>query len=125
MAKAKGPEELNPVAYARRFTKSAIKTLVGIMQDTQETGQARISAAKEVLSRGWGQPAPSVNMAKTQMSDDQLGALAKAILDKRAKIALAAADNATRIYDVRATEVATIPAAPASEPTFSVDDSEE
>jgi len=45
---------------ARRYTDLAIQTLVEVMQTAIRFPSARVSAASEMLSRGWGKPAEVV-----------------------------------------------------------------
>jgi hypothetical protein len=44
-------------AAARELTPQALETLQEIMEDKKAPAAARISAATEILSRGWGRPA--------------------------------------------------------------------
>ncbi len=39
---------------ARTHTESALETLVEVAMSKSENGSARVSAAKELLDRGWG-----------------------------------------------------------------------
>src|SRR5438477_11413483 len=45
---------------ARGHTRSAIKTLAGIMTSARAPAMARVSAANAMLDRGWGRPTPPV-----------------------------------------------------------------
>ena len=49
---AKTPTEIK--SLARSHTKSALNVLAGIMNETTAPHAARVSAAKELLDRGWG-----------------------------------------------------------------------
>jgi hypothetical protein len=51
---AKTPLEIK--SLARAHTESAIKTLVGIMQQDSAPAAARVTAAQVLLNRGWGMP---------------------------------------------------------------------
>ena len=55
---AKTPTEI--ASLARSHTKTAIKTLVGIMNQAKASPAARVSAANSLLDRGWGKPAQSL-----------------------------------------------------------------
>jgi len=46
---------------AREHTTEAILTLVAIMQNTEETGAARVAASKEILDRGYGKPTQPIS----------------------------------------------------------------
>ena len=48
------------MALARTYTKAAIETLVGIMQDEQAPKHARVAAASAILDRGYGKPPQAV-----------------------------------------------------------------
>lgn len=39
---------------AREHTEDALKVLVEVAKNKEENGSARVSAAKELLDRGWG-----------------------------------------------------------------------
>jgi hypothetical protein len=43
-------------SIARGHTRTAIRTLVGIMRSENATHAARVSAANAILDRGWGKP---------------------------------------------------------------------
>ena len=43
-------------SLARLYTRTAIKTLAGIMMEPNSPPMARIAAAKVLLNRGWGKP---------------------------------------------------------------------
>jgi hypothetical protein len=49
-------------AEARKHTDLAITTLVGIAKNGKQPAAARVSAAKEILDRGWGKPKQSVDL---------------------------------------------------------------
>ena len=49
---AVAPTEIRTLA--RSYTKAAIKTLVGIMQQPKAPPAARVMAANALLDRGWG-----------------------------------------------------------------------
>ena len=49
---AKTPTEIK--SLARLHTKSALKTLVGIMNEPSAPPAARVQAAQALLDRGWG-----------------------------------------------------------------------
>lgn len=50
-------------AEARKHTDLAINTLVGIAKNAKQPAAARVSAAKEILDRGWGKPKQSVDLS--------------------------------------------------------------
>ena len=47
-------------AVAQKHARSAIATLKRILMDTNETGSTRVSAARELLDRGYGKPLAQV-----------------------------------------------------------------
>jgi len=47
-------------SIARSYTRTAIKTLVGVMRSENATHAARVSAANAILDRGWGKPPQSL-----------------------------------------------------------------
>jgi uncharacterized NAD-dependent epimerase/dehydratase family protein len=51
---AKTPIEIK--SLARSHTRTAICTLVGVMTNPKAMSSARVSAAREILNRGWGAP---------------------------------------------------------------------
>ena len=55
---AKAPIEIK--SLARSHTDTAIKTLVGVMNQSEAPPAARVHAAQALLDRGWGKPAQSV-----------------------------------------------------------------
>ena len=53
----KMPKNLGHIeSLARSYTRTAIKTLAGIMMEQTSPPMARIMAAKVLLDRGWGKP---------------------------------------------------------------------
>lgn len=63
---------------ARSYTEAAIETLAEIMQDKEQGGPARVSAAEALLNRGYGKPVQQMEVGKpgdfTEMSEDQVDA---------------------------------------------------
>src|SRR5262249_52567676 len=56
----KMPKNLGHIeSLARSYTRTAIKTLAGIMMEQTSPPMARIVAAKVLLARGWGTPKES------------------------------------------------------------------
>lgn len=55
---AKAPAEIR--SLARAHTQTAIRTLVGIMNQPKAPAAARVAAAQAILDRGWGKPAQSM-----------------------------------------------------------------
>ena len=51
------------MALARTYTKAAIETLAGIMQDTAAPKAARVAAANGLLDRGYGKPPQALHHA--------------------------------------------------------------
>lgn len=51
---AKAPTEIR--SLARQHTKSALKVLAGIMNESEAPHSARVAAATALLDRGWGKP---------------------------------------------------------------------
>ncbi len=49
-------------ALAGDYGPGAISTLAGIMNDVEQPAAARISAAKELLDRGFGKPSQQVDV---------------------------------------------------------------
>ena len=43
-------------SLARAHTATAIKTLVGIMNQSEAPAASRVAAASAILDRGWGKP---------------------------------------------------------------------
>jgi len=54
------PEAIELRELARANTKQAIGALVEVMNDKGCSPSARVSAASEVLDRGWGRPAQTI-----------------------------------------------------------------
>jgi hypothetical protein len=55
---------------ARSHTLSAMDTLVTIMQDESANASARVTAAQEILNRGYGKPTQAVEIeTKTSLVD--------------------------------------------------------
>jgi hypothetical protein len=53
----KMPKNLGHIeSLARSYTRTAIKTLAGIMMEPNCPPMARVAAAKVLLDRGWGKP---------------------------------------------------------------------
>jgi hypothetical protein len=51
---AKATSEIK--SLARSHTTQALKTLVGIMNQSKAPAAARVTAANSILDRGWGKP---------------------------------------------------------------------
>jgi len=66
---------------ARKYTALAMKTLVEICASGRSE-MSRIIAAREILTRGWGQPDGKVVLAH-QVDSGALQAAAERILEKR------------------------------------------
>lgn len=58
MAKAKADIR----SLARSHTDTAIRTLVGIMNQSKASPAARVAAAVAVLDRGWGKPQQALDL---------------------------------------------------------------
>lgn len=56
----KAPSDIR--SLARAHTKSAIKTLVGIMEQADANVSARVAAATALLNRGWGMPQQDIGI---------------------------------------------------------------
>ena len=57
------PKNLGHIAsLARSYTRTAIKTLAGIMMEPNSPPMARIAAAKVLLDRGWGKCSETHNI---------------------------------------------------------------
>ena len=76
---AKAPIEIK--SLARSYTDSAIKTLAGIMQQSEAAPAARVAAAQALLDRGWGKPTQTieanVKRSTSDLSDAELIAIAE------------------------------------------------
>lgn len=64
-APARGPggrpkQNQNLVLLCRQHTELAVAVLVTVAQDFNETGSARVAAARELLDRGWGKAPQNV-----------------------------------------------------------------
>lgn len=76
---AKTPTDIR--SLARAHTNTAINTLAGIMQQPDAPHAARVSAATQLLDRGWGKPhqTSDVTVRKAiakELSDDELADIA-------------------------------------------------
>jgi hypothetical protein len=49
-------------SLARSYSKTAIKTLAGIMMEEHNPPAARVKAAEILLDRGWGKPKQHVDL---------------------------------------------------------------
>ena len=76
------PQRQDLTVIARKFTKKALKTLLSIMEDPSAPANARILAAKEILSRGHGQAPARIDLAR-QLNDEDLERMAHVILQRR------------------------------------------
>lgn len=56
---AVNPTEIR--SLARSHTETAIKTLVGVMNQEKSPAAARVSAAQALLDRGWGKPTQPID----------------------------------------------------------------
>ena len=55
------PKALTEIrSLARSHTRSAIKTLAGVMNSADATPAARVAAANAILDRGWGRAPQSI-----------------------------------------------------------------
>lgn len=76
---AKAPIEIK--SLARSYTDSAIKTLVGVMQQPDAPAAARVTAAQALLDRGWGKPTQTieanVKRSVSDLTDAELIAIAE------------------------------------------------
>lgn len=82
------------VVLARRHTRRAIKNLVKIMEDPNETGAARVKAAEVILSRGWGQAVQQRMDLVAHLNDKELEIAAREVLQRRS-------DEAKRLDEQR------------------------
>ncbi len=75
---AKSPTDIR--SLARSHTDTAIRTLAGIMQQTDAPPAARVSAATALLDRGWGKPQQTMEMTVRRiardLADDELANIA-------------------------------------------------
>lgn len=55
---------------ARELTPNALRTLEAINDDETAPPAARISAAKEILDRGWGKPKESLDVSRQMTLED-------------------------------------------------------
>ena len=80
-------------SLARVHTETAIRILAGIMQQTDAPHAARVSAATQLLDRGWGKPhqTSDVTVRKAiakDLADDELANIALGGSDGTADAAL-------------------------------------
>jgi hypothetical protein len=68
MIDAKLVEDLR--VAARELTPNALRTLEAINDDETAPPAARISAAKEILDRGWGKPKESLDVSRRMTLED-------------------------------------------------------
>ena len=76
---AKTPTDIR--SLARAHTATALRTLAGIMEQTDAPPAARVSAAQALLDRGWGKAAQTVDMTvkratAKELPDDELANIA-------------------------------------------------
>jgi hypothetical protein len=74
---AKAPTDIR--SLARSWTDSAVKTLVGIMQQPDAQPSARVAAATALLDRGWGKAVQHVETTRRTvnvLSDNELADIA-------------------------------------------------
>ena len=76
---AKAPTDIR--SLARSHTEAALKTLAGIMNQSEAPAAARVSAATALLDRGWGKPSQTVDMTvrkaiARELTDDDLADIA-------------------------------------------------
>jgi hypothetical protein len=57
------PELIELRALAREHTRAAVEAIIAVMGDSSAPASARVSAASEVLDRGWGRATQSVEHA--------------------------------------------------------------
>lgn len=68
---AKAPTEIR--SLARSHTDSALKTLVGIMNQSEAPAAARVSAANSILDRGWGKSEQHITVERIEdLTNEQL-----------------------------------------------------
>ena len=75
---AKAPIDIR--SLARSHTRSALKTLSGIMNEKSAPHSARVRAAEALLNRGWGMPKQEMTIEDKRqlstLSDAELEAIA-------------------------------------------------
>ena len=67
------PEEIRTLA--RSHSKTAIRTLAGIMRRKDTAPSVRIAAAVALLDRGWGKPTTAITVDGTITLGDYFAAL--------------------------------------------------
>jgi hypothetical protein len=67
-------------ALARAFTVEAVATLAQIMQDDGQPAAARISAASEILNRGYGKAQQHIDMKATVTIADEFEAFVRELI---------------------------------------------
>lgn len=76
---AKAPTDIR--SLARSHTRTAIKTLAGIMQEKQAPHSARVRAAEALINRGWGMPKQEMTIEDkrqlSSLSDGELESIAR------------------------------------------------
>lgn len=74
---AKTPTDIR--SLARSHSDTAIKTLVGIMNEKESPPAARVAAANSLLDRGWGKAPQEMTVKRVsvkELGDDELAAIA-------------------------------------------------
>lgn len=74
---AKTPIEIK--SLARVHTETALKTLAGIMQQTDAPPAARVAAAQALLDRGWGKATQTIEAEHVHRYVAELPALALSV----------------------------------------------
>ena len=57
------PEMIELRELARQHTRAAVEAIIQIVQDGEAPASARVTAASEILDRGWGRATQSVEHA--------------------------------------------------------------
>ena len=57
------PEMIELRELARQHTRAAVEAIIAIVQDADAPASARVTAASEILDRGWGRATQSVEHA--------------------------------------------------------------
>lgn len=73
----KAPTDIR--SLARSHSESAVKTLVGIMNQSEAPPAARVAAANSLLDRGWGKAPQEMTVKRVsvkELGDDELAAIA-------------------------------------------------
>lgn len=65
--------DFNVAEYlAKLETEKSIKTLVELRDDDEQPGAVRRSCANDLLNRGWGSPAQTIQVSRTEIKEQEI-----------------------------------------------------